>query len=87
MNSIPLGSQSPCFHLDTSTKNQTFKKLIKQLQFYCNFEYKLRRFKGMNSNRSQIEFPKTRVMKNIFLKSRIYETGLLREGDSEVRTD
>ena len=36
----------------------------------------------MNSNRSQIEFPKTRVMKNIFLKSRIYETGLLREGDS-----
>ena len=41
----------------------------------------------MHSNRSQIEFPKTRVMKNIFLKSRIYETGLLREGDSGDRLE
>ena len=42
----------------------------------------------MHSNRSQIEFPKTRVMKNIFLKSRIYfATGLLREGDSEDRLE
>ena len=41
----------------------------------------------MHSNRSQIEFPKTRVMKNIFLKSRIYETGLLREGESGDRLE